>query len=401
MSPADPSTLPEPSVAEERPGVSVLDLLIALAERIRLLAFGSLGVGVVALGIAFVVPPVFTSRTVIVPPQQQQSSAAMALQSLGALAGAAGAAAGVRNSADQYVALLQSHTVQDSLIERFELRKVYDVEFKMQARQALIENSRISAGRRDNFITIEVEDEDPQRATDLANAYVEELRKLTARLALTEAQQRRQFFEGQLQATRERMSASQKALMASGYSEGSIRAEPRASAEAFAKLRAEATAVEVRLQALRSYLSDNAPEVKIAASQLAALRGQLARSEAGSAQGQANYIDAYREFKYQETLFELLSRQFEVARLDESREGGLLQVVDPAKRPEKKSKPRRAVIAVMATLVAFLLLAGWVMGRVVVSSMRRDAEVAEKLERLGTALRLRPSAPVRARQTRP
>jgi uncharacterized protein involved in exopolysaccharide biosynthesis len=383
---ADIATPPVQPGADEATGMTFFDLLVALGERVRLLIFGPLAVGVAALGVAFLLTPIYTGRTVIVPPQQQQSSAAMALQSLGALAGAAGAAAGVRNPADQYVALLQSQSVQDRLIERFDLLKLYDVDFKVEARRELTSNSRISAGKRDSFITIEFDDEDPKRAAAVANAYVEELRKLTARLALTEAQQRRLLFEGHLDATRKKMSAAQKALMASGYSEGSIRAEPRASAEAFAKLRAEATAVEVRLQALRSYLSDDAPEVKIASSQLAALRAQLTRSETGgSAKSQANYIDAYRDFKYQEALFDLLSRQYEAARIDESREGAVMQVVDTAQPPEKKSKPRRAMIAVAATVVTFLLLATWIMGRAAIVAMRRDPMLASRLDSLGAA----------------
>lgn len=384
MSPPADSSLPT-STGEDA-GLTLFDLLLALGERVRLLVAGPLAIGVAALGIAFMMTPVYTGRTVIVPPQQQQSSAAMALQSLGALAGAAGAAAGVRNPADQYVALLQSHSVQDRLIERFGLLKLYDVDLKVEARRELISNSRISAGKRDSFITIEFDDEDPKRAADVANAYVEELRKLTARLALTEAQQRRTLFEGHLEGIRKKMAAAQKNLMASGYSEGSIRAEPRASAEAFAKLKAEATAVEVRLQALRSYLNDSAPEVKIASSQLSALRAQLGKAETGgSTQAQANYIDAYRDFKYQEALFELISRQYEAARIDESREGAVIQVVDTAQPPEKKSRPRRGMIAIAATLVSFLLLAGWIIGSAVVSSMRRDPDQASRLDRLGAA----------------
>lgn len=378
------------SEPQDPSGPTLFDLLLALGESVRLLVFGSLAVGLAALGIAFLITPVFTGRTVIVPPQQQQSSAAMALQSLGALAGAAGAAAGVRNPADQYVALLLSQSVQDRLIERFDLVKLYDVDFKVDARRELNANTRIGAGKRDSFITIEFDDEDPKRAADVANAYVEELRKLTARLALTEAQQRRMLFEGHIDTTRQKMSEAQKRLMASGYSEGSIRAEPRASAEAYAKLKAEATAVEVRLQALRSYLSDTAPEVKIASSQLAALRAQLAKAEAGgSSQAQTNYIDAYRDFKYQEALFDLLSRQYEAARIDESREGAVIQVVDTAQPAEKKSRPKRALIAVAATLITFLLLAGWITGRVLVSSMRQDPATRARLDRLSTVFNRR------------
>jgi uncharacterized protein involved in exopolysaccharide biosynthesis len=368
--------------------ISLLDLAVVLAENIRLLVIGPLAVGLSAIGISFLIPPVYTAKTVLLPPQQQQSSAAAALQSLGALAGIAGGAAGIRSPADQYVALMQSTTVEDRIIERFSMMTVYDSKFLTDARKTLEENTRIGAGKKDGLLTIEFDDEDPQRAADIANAYVDELRRLTSNLALTEAQQRRSFFERQLLETRDRLAAAQKALQAAGINEGVIRAEPKAAAEAYARIQAEITASEVRIQTMRSYLAETAPEFTQAQSQLAGLRAQLARREADNSAGtKGNYTDRYREFKYQETLFDLFARQYELARLDESREGALIQVVDVAKPPERKSKPRRASIAIAATLTAGIALIIWVVGA---SAWRRanvNYETASKVEILSTALR--------------
>jgi uncharacterized protein involved in exopolysaccharide biosynthesis len=337
--------------------VGLVEIIEALLERWKLLIFMPLAVGALALGVAFLVPPTFTARTLIMPPQQQQSAAAAALQSLGALAGVAGAAGAVRSPADQYVALMLSNNAQDRLIDEFKLMAVYDVKLRTDARKAFEDRSRIAVGRKDGLISIEVDDRDPARAAALANGYVEQLRRLTTELAVTEAQQRRKFFEKQLDQTRQQLKDAQAALQAAGFTEGALRAEPRAAAEAFARLRAEVTAAEVRLQTMRAYLSETSPEFIQAQSALGALRSQLARLESStSSTANGDYISKFRDFKYYETLFELFAKQFELARIDESREGALVQVVDAASAPERKSKPKRFALAVAALIAAFGLV---------------------------------------------
>jgi uncharacterized protein involved in exopolysaccharide biosynthesis len=367
--------------------ISLLDLALVVAENLRLLILGPLAVGLAVLGYAFTIEPTFTAKVVMLPPQQQQSAAASALQSLGALGGLAGAA-GIKSPADQYVALMQTSTVEDRLIERFKLMEVYKADFKADARMALEQNTRISAGKKDGLLTIEFDDKSPQRAAEVANAYVDELRRLTSALAITEAQQRRAFFEKQLAQTKDKLAAAQRALQAAGINEGAIRAEPKAAAEAYARLQAEITASEVRLQTMRGYLSETAPEFQQAQNQLTALRGQLARREAVNTSGaQGDYVDRFREFKYQETLFDLFARQYEVARIDESREGAVIQVVDAATPPERKSKPKRAMMAVVATLAAGFALLLWVFVRHALRNARQDAGSAQKLGQLTAALR--------------
>jgi capsule polysaccharide export protein KpsE/RkpR len=222
----------------------------------------------------------------------------------------------------------------------------------------------------------------------MANAFVDELRKLSATLAITEAQQRREFFEAQLGRTRDRLTAAQVALQSSGFGAGALKAEPRAAAEAYARLRAEATAAEVRLQGLRGSLVDGAPEIVQQLALLSALRAQLARAEAvNENQGGTDYIGKYREFKYQETLFELFARQYELARVDEAREGSLFQVIDAALPPQKKSRPRRALTAVAATIFAGALLVAWVLGRQGWRRMAAGPRGAERIDRLRRALR--------------
>jgi uncharacterized protein involved in exopolysaccharide biosynthesis len=338
-------------------GISLFDLAALLSQHLKLLLVAPLVAGLAALGITYLIAPTFTATTTFLPPQQQQSAAASLLSSLGPLAGLAGAAGNIRTPADQYVALMQSVTVSDRIIEQYKLMDEYDAKYRIDARKTLSSNVRMTVGKKDGLITVEVDDKSPQRAADIANQYVDELRRMTGTIAITEAQQRRVFFEHQLQQTKDKLTAAQLALQASGFSQGALKAEPKAAAEGYARLRAEVTAAEVRLQTMRGSLADDTPEVRQQQAALIALRGQLSRLEqASDANGGPDYVGKYREFKYQETLFELFSRQYELARVDESREGALIQVVDAAAPPEKKSKPKRAIIALATTVVTLLLL---------------------------------------------
>jgi capsule polysaccharide export protein KpsE/RkpR len=356
--------LPAPSL--QRPveeyidddGTSLFELLALWRQHLSLFVVGPLVVGVAALGITYMIAPTFTATTTFLPPQQQQSAAASMLAQLGPLAGLAGAAAGgIRTPADQYVALMQSVTVSDRIIEQFKLMAEYDEKYRVEARKELAKNVRMTIGKKDGLITVEVDDKSPERAAAMANRYVDELRRMTSTIAITEAQQRRVFFEHQLQQTKDRLTGAQLALQASGFNPGAIKAEPKAAAEGYAKLRAEVTAAEVRLQTMRGSLADDTPEVRQQQAALGALRAQLGRLEQSTGGGGPDYVGKYREFKYQETLFDLFARQYELARADESREGALIQVVDVAQPPEKKSRPKRALIAIAATLASALVLA--------------------------------------------
>lgn len=385
---AEVSRAPEGAIAGEEP-IDLLEVALPLAQHWKLLVTGPLVAGLVALGVTFVMPETFTSRTVFLPPQQQQSSAAAALSQLGALPGLVGlgsAAMGLKSPADQYVSLAKSATVADRLIDEFKLMQVYGVQHRSKAREELAEHVRVSLGKKDGLITIEVDDQSPQRASDMANRYVDELRRLTGQLALTEAQQRRVFFDAQLAQTRDRLTKAQQALQASGFSQGALRADARASAEGYARLSAEATAAEVRLQTLRRNLSESTPEVQQAASTLAALRSQLARlGEATDLKDAPDYISKYREFKYQETLFELFARQYELARVDESREGTLIQVVDPAMPAERRSRPKRTLVALAATAATLLALVAGLLLRHSLTRARRDPRTAPKMAALSAA----------------
>ncbi len=354
---------------DDENGMSISEMVGVLREHLKLLTIAPLAAGLLALGITTLIAPTFTAVTTFMPPQQSQSGAASALASLGSLAGLAGGAAGISSPGERYVALMQSVSVSDRIVDQFKLMDVYEAKFRVDARKSLATNVRIALGKKDGLITVEVDDKSQQRAADMANRYVDELRRMTGTLAVTEAQQRRAFFERQLQQSRDRLVQAQQALQSSGFNAGALKAEPKAAAEAYARIKAETTAAEMRLQVLSGSMAENTPEVRQQQTILTALRAQLARAEqATDTSAGPDYVGRYREFKYQETLFELYARQFELARADESREGALIQVVDAATPPEKKSKPKRAVTAVATTLIALLALMAFVLVRY---SMRR------------------------------
>lgn len=322
----------------------------------RWLVLGPIVAALAGFGATYLVKPVYTAKASILPPQQSSSSISP-LSALGGLSGLAGNALGVRNPADQYIALLQSTKVADRIVDAFDLRKGYDLPTRTGARRMLEMSTRIGTGRKDSMIKIEVDDVDPVRAADIANRYVEELQRISAELVLTEAQQRRIFFERELKATKDRLTTAQQALQTSGFNAGALRAEPKAAAEAYGRLKAEIVQAEVMLGTLRQTFAEGIPEIQRQRALLAALRDQLARLEvARPTDGDADYISRFREYKYQEALFEVFARQYETARLDESRESALIQPVDRATPPEQRERPKRVQSGLLVGASAFVLL---------------------------------------------
>ncbi len=379
----DPTVAPDQGDDE----INLLDLLQVVADNLRLLILGPLVAGLLALGYSFTIAPTFTASTKFLPPQQQQSSAAAMLQSLGALGGLAGAASGLKNPADQYLAFMKSNSVQDALIDRFKLMDRYESKFRQDARTALAGSARSSSGK-DGLITVEVDNKDPAFAAQLANAHVEELQKLLSRIAVTEAQQRRVFFEKQLGNAKDNLVKAEIALKTSGVSSSVLKVDPKAAVEGLARLKAGIAAQEVKLSSMRGYLTENAPDFKQAQTELAALRSQVVRSEKEEPAvtgGESDYIAKFRQFKYYETLFELFAKQYEIARIDESREGAVIQVLDVAQQPERKSKPKKAQIAMMTTPAMGFALLLFVFVRSALRGAAQNPESTEKLAHLRRA----------------
>jgi uncharacterized protein involved in exopolysaccharide biosynthesis len=372
--------------------INILDLLQTIVDNLRLLVLGPLAVGFLALGYSFTIPPTYTAKTQFLPPQQQQSAAASMLASLGNLGGLAGAVGGIKNPADQFLAYMKSVTLQDSLIERFKLLERYEAKTKTDARLALTGSVRVASGK-DGLISVEVDDKDPQFAADMANAHVEELAKLLSKIATTEVQQRRLFFEKQLTLAKDKLIQSEIELKATGVSGSVLKSNPVSAVAAVAGLQAAVTAQEVKLGAMRGYLAETAPDFKQAMNELANLRAQLGKEEkdtpsnGAKATSEGDYITKYREFKYHETLFELFSKQFELAKVDEAREGAVIQVLDAAQAPDRKSKPKKAIIAIIATLASGFALLLFVFVRQALANAAQGSQSAQNMARLNNSWR--------------
>lgn len=373
--------------------IGLLNIAIVLAENLRMIVVVPAVAGLAALGMTFLLTPTYTAVTRILPPQQQQSATANMLASqLGSLAGVMGNAAGIKNPADTYVAMIKSRTVADKLVARFKLQQVYEEKYDEDARNQLSNLTNVTTGR-GGLILIEVDDHDAKRAAEIANAYVEELYELTQRLAVGEAAQRRLFFQNQLKQAKNDLTKAELALRGSGISEATLKTVPQSALDALSRLKAQVTAQEVKLGAMRGFMTESNPEFRQARQELAALRSELAKAEqvdpvkAGGAG--AEYIARFRDFKYHETLFELMAKQYEMARLDEARDGAVIQVVDSAVPPEKKSRPKRTLVAILTTLIAFWAVVLVVLLRQGLRKAASQPESAERLRRLKRVLRFR------------
>ena len=346
--------------------ISLLDLATALGEEKATLFAIPFITTVVAVVVSLMMTPIFTAKTVVMPPQQQQSGAAAALASLGGLAGLAGlgGGGGLKSPDEMYVAFLGSEGMQNRIIAELKLQERYEAKTLTDARAALKGQVRFASEKKSGLLSIEADDKDPAFAAELANRHVVELRAMLGRLAVTEAQQRRVFYEQQIQQTQDKLALAEVAFRAakekSGMQVTSVLAETgvRASAE----LRGQIASREVQLQAMSRFATAQNPETQRIASELAALRSQLNKTEQGSGESKAaasplhqEAVKSFRDVKVQEAMLEVLIRQYELARVDEAKEGPLIQQVDVAMPPERKSKPKRAVIVLVAAFAGLFL----------------------------------------------
>ena len=363
-------------------------LLQVVADNLRLLVLAPLTAGLIALAYTYTFAPSYKATTKFLPPQQQQSAAAAMLQSLGPLAGAA-AVAGIKNPGDQYVTFMQSKRLQDILVERLKRTERFRTQNKEDIRMALAGRAQIANGK-DGLISVEVNDIDPQFAAQLANGYVDALSELLRIIAVTEAQQRRVFFENQLTSARDNLIKAEITLKSSGVNSSTLKLNSVAAVEGLAKLKASIEAQQLKLASMRGYLTESAPEFKQAMVEMMALRAQLARTEKEepSTDPSGNdYIPKYRNYKYYEALFELFSKQYEVARVDESREGAIIQVLDVAEPAPRPNRVKRAQIASVTAVAVGLLLVLFCFLRAALQNATRDPQRSAQLNSLWLSIK--------------
>jgi uncharacterized protein involved in exopolysaccharide biosynthesis len=394
---ASPESRPAKGAFDE---VNLLDLVIVPLKH-KLLVFGIPFVAAIAsVAYALLLPPVFTATARILPPGQSQTGTTTLLAQF---AGLVGAAVGLKSPNELYVAMLKSRTVADNLIERFSLRKPTD-RYMSKVRDGLAAATKITLGPKDGVISIEVDDVDPKRAAAIANAYVDELIRLTNVLAVTEASKRRLFFEQRFSQAKDNLAQAEAIARQALEKGGLVKVDDqgRTMVESTARLRAQITVKEVQIGAMRTFAADRNPDLRHVQQELESLKRELAKIEgtASGAEGEAasaskgiDNLHRLRDVKYYETIYELLAKQYEIAKIDEAKDSAVVQVLDRAIEPELKSKPPRRLIVIaavvvsgfIAVLLAFLLEA--------LERARRDPEQSAQLARLREHLRLRRRSP--------
>jgi tyrosine-protein kinase Etk/Wzc len=398
-------TEPTNKLADEDETVDVLDVLLVLASRRRFIGLVTLSAFLVSVVISLLLKSNFTATALIMPPQQSSSSSGLLNQlgSLASLGGGASASLGLKTPADMYIGILQSRTIADEIIAQFKLRDTYKTKKMQDTRAALKSHITIESGK-DGLIQISVVDHDPQRASDMANAYVAELYDMNSNLAITEAAQRRVFFDQQLYEEKKALATAEEDLRATQQKTGLIQLSGQALMiiQSISQLRAQIASREVELQSLRISATDQNPDVARLNSEISTMRQQLAKLEndqqsipqpgdialpAGRvAEDSLEYGRKLREVKYHETLFDLLSRQYEAARIDEAKSAPIIQVIDHAVPPDKRSGPNRALLVLGGIIGGLFGACIWILFAQGLLAMRNSPVRAEKLERFRRTL---------------
>jgi uncharacterized protein involved in exopolysaccharide biosynthesis len=354
--------------------IDLAKLFAALWPR-RLLILGiTLVFAAIAAVVALRLPNLYKAETRILPPQEKGGNlAAQLLGQAGGLVALAGGVPGVKSQGELYVEIVKSRTVLDRVVERFDLMKRYKSRYREDARRTLLGSVKARDDRKSGIIFLTVEDPDPKRAAEMANAFVEELKSLAGGLAISEAGQRRMFFEEQIRSAKESLTRSEEEIKGFQQRTGlfQVDAQARVIIEGIARLRAIIAAKEVEAKVLRSFATSQNPDLKRVEEEIRALRAELQKVETSEGHGSdpimasgrvpemgMEYLRKLRQLKYNETLFELLSKQFELAKLDEARDAVVIQVIDQAVPPERKAGPRRALIVVLSAFIALFLSAG-------------------------------------------
>jgi len=387
---------------------SLLDFLIVLAERKQIVVGTTAIFAILSIAIAFLQPTRYTATVTLLPPQQNTSmSAALASQlgNLGSMSTLAAGGLGLRNQNEVFVGMLRSRSVEDAMVQHFQLMREYRKRYPSDARKAFERRASVDGGNKDSLIHISVEDRDPQRAAELANGYVDQFRNLSQHLAITEASQRRLFFEQELALAQNNLANAEETLRQTEETTGVIQLDNQARAliDSSASLRAQIAAREVQIQGMRTYATGENAQLVQAQRELESMRAQLAKlggseENAGGEmivpkgrvpQAGLEYVRKLRDVKYNENIFGILARQFEAAKLDEAKQGALIQVVDPAIPPDKRSSPKRRLIVLVATAFGFILGIVFALFQAAFLRLKDDPEATAKLHRFRQALSLR------------
>lgn len=358
-----PDDFPSPLVSDN----GLLDYLEIIAKHLRLIIKVTVTAAILSISIALLLPKVYSSTTLILPPQQDADLMGLMLggQAGSMAASLAGGLLGTGTPADQYASILECQHISDIIIDRFNLMKEYNIDYRTEMYKKLDKVVDIKAGKKDGIISITVEDEDPQKAANIANAYVEELGKLTAELNMTNGNKNKLFLEKRLTQSKGDLAAAENQLrkFQSKNKAIDVTEQAKASIVGIADLRAQLVLQNIQLAALKRRFTNNSQEVKDVTVSINKIKNQISKLEGNGNDGAIptigevpklgqEYIRLMREYKIQETLVELLTKQYELAKLTEVKDITNIQVIQQARPADKKVKPKRSLIVLGTTFLA-------------------------------------------------
>jgi len=347
----------------------LLDYLLVIAKYKKMIFFTTCGVAILAVLVTLLMPNIYTAKAMLIPSDDDSGSMGALMSQLGGLTGTGGVSISTKTTGNLYVTMLKSETIKDPIIDRFKLIDLYEAKYRDDIYRELDKITVITLGKKDGVITIMVDDKDPKRAADMANAYVEELGKLAAGLSMTGAGKNRLFLEKRIAEARADLSRAEDSLKSfqSRNKAISVTDQAQATIAGVAQLRAQLAIKEVELGTLRRQYTDTSQEVKAARATVANLRAQIGGLE-GRGGGSSSipsvgnmpqlgqeYVRLMREFKIQEAVVEMLTKQYEVSKLSEVKDVAPFQVLQKAKVPEKKSKPARKRLLSISVFSAFFV----------------------------------------------
>ncbi len=363
--------------------INLLDLVLVLLKHKKMMAAIVGAVFLLSIIVSLVLPKKYTATARLLPPQGSSSSfSGLLSQAGGALGGLAESLMGVNTPADLYVGILQSRTVADGLIEKFNLKEVFDLEYREDLYETLEERVNIAISGTDQIISVSVEEEDPKLAADMANTYVAMLDKVNRKVNVSEGRQKRVFLENRLEKVARDLAAAETALkdFQEKYKLISIEEQARVSLEGAAAIKAEIITAQTELEVLKQFGTERQNEAVMLTSKIDELQQQLSKMETGArepATGDAGstgtevsslYIPfnrlpelglqlarLMREAKIQQAVFELMTTQYELAKIEEAKDVNTIQVLDRALPPDKKSSPKRGLIVILSTFMALFL----------------------------------------------
>lgn len=360
---------PKSSVLGPVSSTSLLDYLLVIAKYKKMIFLTTSSASLLTALIMLTIPNIYTAKAMIIPSDDDKGAMGALMAQMGGLAGLAGGAVGSKSTSELYITMLKSETVKDPLIDRFKLLEVYKAKLRADVYSVLDKKVLVSLGKKDGVITISVEDKDPKRAADMANAYVYELGKLASGLNMTGAGNNRLFLEKRITKARTDLSRAEEALkeFQSKNKAISVTDQAKATIEGIVQLRAQLAIQEVQLGTLQRQFTETSQEVKTTKAMVANLRTQIGQLEGKGSGGSSSipnvgnmpqlgqdYLRLMRDFKIQEAVVEMLTKQYEVSQLNEVKDITPFQVLQKAKPPEKKTKPTRRKKVQAAMLLSFI-----------------------------------------------